>query len=853
MKLNRIKLQGFLSYRNATLDLSGVNIACISGMNGAGKSSILDAITWGLFGQARRKDDSIINQACDMASVTLEFEYESVLYQVQRSKKKDRPVTLEVRIQSNGKWKPITEATIRETEAKIQSILKLDYETFVNASFFLQGRADQFAQQKPGDRKRILLNILGLDTWEAYREITVSRRRTLENDAASLTGRKQEILAELEEEPIRVRRLSEVYQTAEALTASRAAQEKLYEQLKASWDSIEQIRAQAAALANEMSILKGRAEKSGRVLGEREKESSRYRAILERGAEIEGSYRALLNVRQRIAAMDASSGEFHRLQVARSTAVGELNNAKMLLQQDVVRLENREAAIRNLMEKNNGLQQTRSGKQAVLSPITAEIESIARLEEELERLRTANADARAENPRLKSEMEGLRDRIESIKSLGHEETCNCPFCAQPMTAEARDKLNEDLTSQGKALAEKYRANEKLVTSTAATLAKLQGDLSGLRSKENTARSLSREIAVIDTQIEGNDATIDEWNRTGAVDLAEKRQTLDTGNIGEAVKARIARIDEELRGTGYDVVAREALRTEEARLRQSEDDKRTLDTATAALAPLLREIEVLRQQVTLDEADVKEKSGTCDKLVGQMAEFNDKAVNLEETRHQLEQAKAKEAQARQDVGAAQQRVDVLQTLKEKLTEVDEQKEGIARQISQLGVLEKAFSKDGIPALLIEQALPEIETEANRILSELTGGSMSVSFSTQKEFKDKKRDDLKETLDIVIDTNGDTREYETLSGGEAFRVNFAIRLALSGFLARRAGAKLQMLVIDEGFGSQDESGRQRLVEAINAVADKFEKILVVTHIESLKDAFPTRIEVSKTENGSTISIV
>jgi exonuclease SbcC len=256
---------------------------------------------------------------------------------------------------------------------------------------------------------------------------------------------------------------------------------------------------------------------------------------------------------------------------------------------------------------------------------------------------------------------------------------------------------------------------------------------------------------------------------------------------------------------------------------------------------------------LDEADVKEKSGTYDKLVGQMAEFNDKAVNLEETRHQLEQAKAKEAQARQDVGAAQQRVDVLQTLKEKLTEVDEQKEGIARQISQLGVLEKAFSKDGIPALLIEQALPEIETEANRILSELTGGSMSVSFSTQKEFKDKKRDDLKETLDIVIDTNGDTREYETLSGGEAFRVNFAIRLALSGFLARRAGAKLQMLVIDEGFGSQDESGRQRLVEAINAVADKFEKILVVTHIESLKDAFPTRIEVSKTENGSTISIV
>lgn len=853
MKLNKIKLQGFLSYRNATLDLAGVNIACISGMNGAGKSSILDAITWGLFGQARRKDDSIINQACDMTSVTLEFEYEGVLYQIQRSKKKDRPVTLEVRFQSAGKWKPITEATIRETEGKIQSILKLDYETFVNASFFLQGRADQFAQQKPGDRKRILLNILGLDSWEGYRDITVSRRRKLENDTASLTGRKQEILAELEEEPIRVRRLSEVQQTAEALTLSRTAQERLYEQLKASWDTIEQTRSRAAALVNEVNALRNRAEQSGGVLGEREKEASRFQSVLERGAEIEVNYGSLLATREKIASMDASSGEFHRLQVARSTAIGELNNAKTLLEQDVIRLESREATIRSLVEKNNGLQQLRSGKLEILSPISAEVETIAKLEEEIERLRTANADARAENPRLKSEMESLRDRIESVKSLGHEDTCDCPFCSQPMTADARQKLVEDLTAQGKALADKYRANEKLVANTGAMLAKLQGDLSGLRGKENTARSLSREIAVIDAQIEGNAATIEEWNRTGAVDLVDKRQALKSGAFGEAARAQITKIDEELRGTGYDLAAHELLRNEEMRLRQSEEDKRSFDTASAALAPLLREIEVLRQQMIADETEANEKSATYDRLVGQMAEFNDKATNLEETKRQLEQAKAKESQARQDVGAAQQRVDVLQTLKEKLTEVDEQKDDIARQMSQLGVLEKAFSKDGIPALLIEQALPEIETEANRILSELTGGSMSVSFSTQKEFKDKKRDDLKETLDIVIDTNGDTREYETLSGGEAFRVNFAIRLALSGFLARRAGAKLQMLVIDEGFGSQDESGRQRLIEAINAVADKFEKILVVTHIESLKDAFPTRIEVSKTENGSTISIV
>lgn len=93
----------------------------------------------------------------------------------------------------------------------------------------------------------------------------------------------------------------------------------------------------------------------------------------------------------------------------------------------------------------------------------------------------------------------------------------------------------------------------------------------------------------------------------------------------------------------------------------------------------------------------------------------------------------------------------------------------------------------------------------------------------------------------------------SGGEAFRVNFAIRLALSEVLAQRKGARLQTLVIDEGFGSQDAQGRQRLIEAINAVRGDFAKILIITHLDELKDVFPTRIEVEKTDKGSTVSVV
>lgn len=131
-------------------------------------------------------------------------------------------------------------------------------------------------------------------------------------------------------------------------------------------------------------------------------------------------------------------------------------------------------------------------------------------------------------------------------------------------------------------------------------------------------------------------------------------------------------------------------------------------------------------------------------------------------------------------------------------------------------------------------------------------MSVRFVTQAAYKDRRREDLRETLDIQISDGAGTRDYEMFSGGEAFRVNFAVRLALSEVLAQRAGARLQSLVIDEGFGSQDAQGRQRLVEAINLVRQDFAKILVITHIDELKDAFPTRIEVEKTDRGSTVRV-
>jgi exonuclease SbcC len=86
-----------------------------------------------------------------------------------------------------------------------------------------------------------------------------------------------------------------------------------------------------------------------------------------------------------------------------------------------------------------------------------------------------------------------------------------------------------------------------------------------------------------------------------------------------------------------------------------------------------------------------------------------------------------------------------------------------------------------------------------------------------------------------------------------VNFAIRIALSRLLAHRANARLQALFIDEGFGTQDAQGRERLIEAIRSIQDDFERIFVITHIDELRDAFPNRIEVLKTPRGSVVRVI
>ena len=168
---------------------------------------------------------------------------------------------LEFQIKNGDGWRPLTEKTTRDTQARIEQTLRLDYETFVNASFFLQGKADEFTQQNASKRKEVLSNILGLEIWDEYKNRTAEKRKTIEREVDEIDGRVAEIDAELAEGETRKNRLDELQRTLNQLSATRAAQESALENIKKNVALVDQQRKLTSTLS--VSLERSRTALSG--------------------------------------------------------------------------------------------------------------------------------------------------------------------------------------------------------------------------------------------------------------------------------------------------------------------------------------------------------------------------------------------------------------------------------------------------------------------------------------------------------------------------------------------------------------------------------------------------------------
>ncbi|MEL6384631.1 MAG: exonuclease subunit SbcC [Cyanobacteria bacterium J06626_18] len=315
--------------------------------------------------------------------------------------------------------------------------------------------------------------------------------------------------------------------------------------------------------------------------------------------------------------------------------------------------------------------------------------------------------------------------------------------------------------------------------------------------------------------------------------------------------QIAELEAQIVDLGYDLEHHQQVRaqlrtTQQWRLQYQnlENARRELPQVDQQLGTLADEHQQMQELASTIATQIQALVQKIEQCPDSQPQINTLQARMRDRQHQREQALAQ-------AGALQQRLLHIDQMQEQVVQQQAVLHQAQHSLRVHQELAQAFGRNGLQALLIEQVLPQLEAETNHILGRLSNHQFHVRFVTQRVGRSR-QGKLIDTLDIVIADAQGTRPYETYSGGEAFRVNFAIRLALARLLAQRSGTPLQMLIIDEGFGTQDREGCDRLIGAINAIAPDFACILAVTHIAHFREAFQTRIDVRKMPTGSEISL-
>lgn len=849
-----LRLRNFMSYGEGVhpLDFTAFHVACLSGENGHGKSALLDAMTWALWGKSRAKseDDLVQLGKLDM-EVELEFALGEDRYCVLRKRtlkasgrRRIGVPTLELQIFDGDVYRPLTGETVAQTQTIVQSILRIDYETFINSAFIVQGRADEFTLRSPAERKRVLADLLGLERYsdleerarEEARRCQAERQTVLFEIAAidAELGKRGQYEAELAQATERITRAEELQRLADAELRRWKEQQREAEQQAAQLEELKQRRAQAQV---EITTLESHhANESSEV--------ARLKKLVAQKVDVEAQVARLAELRARDETLSKVAAELLGLSQRRS----ELERAIAAAREGVVgRLE----LARNDLRALETLLESREPQDAALAEARRQLEALARVEEIRDRARAQlqeiEVEARARtdaNVRLRAEMADIQEKLRVLEGAG----ATCPVCRGELTPEGRLALVDRWTADGKAKGDEFRANQGWLKRADQRREELTLALRAAEANVTHRARLRVQVETLQTDLAAAADSVKELPNVRNT-VAQLAARLDAGGFLPAEEKELAALLSRIENASYDAGEHERLRGAIAGLRGAEALAAEVATAERGLSLAEQRLDETGQLLAARRGALVALDARLAELAADVERAAEVGRLVQKASEALDAAVRENAEAHKLFYAAQQRLDHCRYLDDQRVERVKAAERAGDERAIYDELAIAFGKKGIQAMIIESAIPEIEEEANELLARLTDGQLSLTFETQREAKF--GDSVIETLDIRISDSYGTRNYELYSGGEAFRVNFAIRVALSKLLTRRAGAQLQLLVIDEGFGTQDTTGRDRLVEAINAVTSEFEKILVVTHIQELKDAFPVRIDVVKGPEGSQIA--
>lgn len=845
-----------MSYKgmDEPLNFSSIHTAVLCGPNGHGKSSLLDAITWALWGRARGVDkrgtgtDDLIHRKEAHMQVEFTFELEGQLYRVLRARQrkgKSGVSKLEFQLLDGKTPRVLTGETINATQEAINRILRMDYETFVNSAFIMQGRADAFMMKNANERKEILSEILGLSIYDELEELAKEKRKLQKDRLRDIDNQFAHIDQELEHLPTYKEDLKKADDELKEVQTEIKKIDIALAKLKEEKALLDLKTARISELNSNISKEKKNLASIEEQLNILEENIAKARELAARKEEIESSYRELVDLRKKEEELSKASQQYSALERQAAELKLAIEQAKSTLESNIKHLSQRKSEL-------DGQVSQKPAVEASLSSTRAKLAEIERLVQERDILREKYSELSRKKSGLDASVKADEAKLADLKSrrkmldLGD----SCPLCKKPLEMHDRQKLSAEFDSEIATLTSK-------IDKAKMESARIERELSQLETK---GKDLTEQVKIKDKlQVEeGAFAEKIKAIEKAASEIASINRKLSELSLkfsqslyAQDEQAKLSRLTSEMKKLGYSSEEHIKVKDRLKKLLDYEQLKANLENAQNNIKMGENTISALVKQRDAKLKAIADDEKKADVLTIEIASLKDVAQGIGELSARLQEQKIIEDNIINGKSLAQAKIDSCKQLEKKKRDLSKERKEAAKEAEIYDKLAFAFSKKGIQALIIENTIPEIEQEANSLLHKLTNGQMSLRFVTQK---DQRSGGVVETLDLII-TDGELgdRKYELFSGGEAFRINFAIRIALSKLLARRAGARLETLVIDEGFGTQDEEGKERLIEAISAIQGDFKKIIVITHLEDLKEIFPARIEVIKKRGVGSIATV
>ena len=783
MQIHRIHLVNFRQHENTEIEF-GPGLTGIIGPNGAGKTTILEAIAWAMYGMpaARGNRETLRRRGAPpraRVEVAVEFTLGAHHYRIVRSLN-------QAELYQDGDPAPIAYSIGSVTE-RVTRLLGMTREEFFNTYFTGQKELAVMAAMSASERAQFLSRVLGYERLRAAQDRLKEKRSALRARVDALRAGLPD-LAELDEAECRAGQRLALARTTEtaAASASAAAEGRLAE-IRPRWEQLQQLRETALALEAEL-----------RVTDHQATAAAQRTARLEQEAIELGSARGQLEELAR---------QLSPLPILREEAVGlerqaEHDAARRGYRAQLEEVQTHLTSIDHRVSRipHPGVIEAATNRvnasRAALTAATLEAE-----EQRTVWVRDAQ-DAQTKRQGLLEQYQELKEQRQRIVKAGADGVC--PTCTRP-------------------LGEEY----------ARVLELLERQLEEVRSNGNFYKQRIEQLVqepVALTEVEHRRLELEQELTSATGDLARfKAQAHEAGPLREEQNRLLLRVDElqdvldRLFGS-YDHARHEAVLRETRALEPLALQAERLRAVAERSDVVTAELESARAAGAKIEGlinDLRERVEALDYSEAAFREFREAEVAAEAERRRSELALVR---ARGESAAALEAVEAVARRRAERIDRERAATEAAAELALHQELDRALTD--LRTELNSTLRPDLSYLASSFLRDLTGGRYTDL-------------ELDEDYSATLLDDGDPKSV--ISGGEEDVANLALRLAISQMIAERAGQPLSLLILDEIFGSLDEDRRTAVVELLRSLADRFPQVILITHIDSVREGFDRVVRV------------